>query len=89
MKYFETQLKDGTDEIVEIEVHCNPQIFQFVIDYINGLDSLSPSELTTQARLTSANLIPILVSANFLQIQQLEYDCLEYWRLNFIEIMGE
>ena len=24
MKYFEKQLKDGTDEIVEIEVHCNP-----------------------------------------------------------------
>jgi hypothetical protein len=27
MKYFEEQLKDGTDEIVEIEVHCNPHIF--------------------------------------------------------------
>ena len=65
MKYFETQLKDGTDEIVEIEVHCNPQIFQFVIDYINELDTVKQ---TTQARLTPANLIPILVSANFLQI---------------------
>jgi hypothetical protein len=38
MKYFEAQLKDGTDEIVEIEVHCNPHIFQFVIDYITELD---------------------------------------------------
>jgi hypothetical protein len=38
-------LKDGTDEIVEIEVHCNPHIFQFVIDYITELDDEGPSKL--------------------------------------------
>ena len=64
MKYFETQLKSSTDEIVEIEVHCNPHIFQFVIEYITQLDS----QLKSKAHLSNDNLISILVSANFLQI---------------------
>ena len=45
MKYFERQLKDGTDEIVEIEVHCNPIIFSFVIDFITALDDAETGKM--------------------------------------------
>jgi hypothetical protein len=67
MKYFERQLKDGTDEIVEIEVHCNPQIFSFVIDFINALDNAEQGKTPVpRDNLQASNFIPILVSANFL-----------------------
>jgi hypothetical protein len=60
-------LKDGTDEIVEIEVHCNPQIFGFVIDYITNLDNAEMGKSPIpRGSLSASNFIPILVSANFL-----------------------
>jgi hypothetical protein len=41
-----------------------------VIDYINELDEEGAAKLTksVQKKLTPANFIPVLVSANFLQI---------------------
>ena len=36
MRYFNSHIKDiqdGTDEIIDIQVKCNPTIFKFLLEY--------------------------------------------------------
>ncbi|CAI2387104.1 unnamed protein product [Moneuplotes crassus] len=69
MKYFEKYLK-STDsaEDVDISVHCDVSIFEWLINYINDRDT----------KLTTHNVIPILISAEFLIIRRLIDECIGF-----------
>ena len=65
MKYFEKHLKmtDSVDDI-DISVHCDIKIFDWLINYLNEANP----------RIEVSNVIPILISADFLVMKRLIED---------------
>jgi hypothetical protein len=77
MKYFEKHLKmtDSADDI-DISVHCDIKIFEWLMDYLNN----------AKPNLEQEKVIPILISAEFLVMDRLIVDCIQYIVKNLSEI---
>jgi hypothetical protein len=130
MKYFQKCLKDiPQNEEIDISVHCDAQIFEWLIKYIelredklkrnnldkdslsewmikvnecspensNNLTAASSTKMDTTSELTqvstpgvphldSSNVISIMISADFLRIEPLTKQCLEYVVVNIQEV---
>lgn len=80
MAYFRSYLNgsESCDDI-DISVHCDIQIFQWLIKYLNEPDSPPP--------LDTANVISILISSQFLKMSRLVGLCLEFVCANVNEIL--
>lgn len=78
MKYFEKYLADqkALDEI-DISVHCDIQIFEWLMNYVHGLEP----------QLEIKTAVSILISSDFLQMQPLVDRALEYIADNLQEII--
>ena len=78
MKYFEKHLKmtDSADDI-DISVHCDIKIFEWLMSYLNEV----------YPRLEVSNVIPILISADFLVMGRLIEDCVKFIVKNLSEIV--
>jgi len=85
MKYFEKHLSeiDSTDEI-DIAVQCDIDIFEWLISYIR------PGYITQNnaPRLELINVVPILISADFLQMNRLINDCISFISKNLNAMAG-
>jgi hypothetical protein len=69
MKYFESYLsgvKNGDD--VDISVHCDVGVFEWLMEYMK-----EPSKV---GALDAQNVVSILISSNFLQMERLVRECL-------------
>ena len=91
MKYFQKHIRNdsGQNEIIDIQVQCDAQIFKFLLDYCTELKERGYVDVlrSPHLHLTPRKLFPILVSSDFLQIDQLMKDCLVYWTRNFQTVM--
>jgi len=80
MAYFQSYLNgsEASDDI-DISVHCDIQIFQWLIKYLNEPNSPPPLDTT--------NVISILISSQFLKMQKLVELCLQFVCRNANEIL--
>lgn len=81
MKYFQKCLKDiPLNEEIDISVHCDAQIFEWLIKYIEILEKQTPdiTQVSTPSvqQLDQTNVISIMISADFLRIEPLTGQCL-------------
>eukprot|EP00002_Diphylleia_rotans_P035861 TRINITY_DN7862_c0_g1_i3.p1 TRINITY_DN7862_c0_g1~~TRINITY_DN7862_c0_g1_i3.p1 ORF type:complete len:390 (+),score=56.15 TRINITY_DN7862_c0_g1_i3:764-1933(+) len=74
-KYFETYLaRHSRASKIGISVHCDWRIFQWLMQYIEKPES--------QPLINAQNVMSILVSSNFLMMEELVLHCIEYIRKN-------
>src|SRR5690606_39506337 len=74
MKYFRTYITDNCSfEDIDISVHCDINIFQWLMDYINKRDGKTP-------QLDIAWAISILISSDFLEMDELVETTLKFVR---------
>jgi len=80
MAYFQSYLNgsEACDDI-DISVHCDIQIFQWLIKYLNEPSAPPPLDTT--------NVISILISSQFLKMQKLVDLCLQFVCRNANEIL--
>lgn len=80
MKYFDSLLKDSDNkfEDIDISVHCDVEIFEWLMTYIHNID---PPALDTK------NVISILISSEFLQIDSLVDTCTSFISNHLNEIV--
>eukprot|EP00826_Nyctotherus_ovalis_P004188 TRINITY_DN1087_c0_g4_i2.p1 TRINITY_DN1087_c0_g4~~TRINITY_DN1087_c0_g4_i2.p1 ORF type:complete len:488 (-),score=38.64 TRINITY_DN1087_c0_g4_i2:630-2093(-) len=79
MKYFNQFKEEGTElEDLEISVHCDVSIFEWLIEYIQ-----SPS--TQKFSMKTSNVVSILISSEYLKMEELMKECIEY----FVKHIGE
>jgi len=79
MKYFESHLQNcQAVEDLEISVHCDVDIFDWLMQYINGEE---------RPRLEVAKVISILISSEFLQMEDLVLECLEFVKDNLERVV--
>jgi hypothetical protein len=81
MKYFETFLienENGYDDI-DISVHCDVDIFEWLMTYIHNLDSYPPIE--------QSMVVSILISSDFLQMDSLVEICTNFIAKNLGDIL--
>jgi hypothetical protein len=78
MKYFEKYLVGSTTiEDIDISVHCDVEIFEWLMKY------LQESE---QPELNVSNVISILISSDFLQMEGLVDKCIDFVRQNLEKV---
>ncbi|XP_049794514.1 SANT and BTB domain regulator of class switch recombination-like [Schistocerca nitens] len=83
MGYFAEVTTGQKLEDMDISVHCDITIFDWLMRWVK-------KDINTEQcapKLDAANVIPILVSAAFLQMDPLLEDCLEFCRNNMNEIV--
>lgn len=79
MKYFESHLQNcQAVEDLEISVHCDVDIFEWLMQYMLGKD---------RPQLEMNKVISILISSEFLQMQELVGQCLEFVAHNLEEVV--
>lgn len=79
MKYFESHLQScQTAEDLEISVHCDVEIFEWLMQYMLAKD---------KPQLEMAKVISILISSDFLQMNDLVKQCLEFTAKNLEEVV--
>ena len=79
MKYFESHLQNcQTTEDLEISVHCDVDIFEWLMQYMVAKD---------KPVLEMTKVISILISSDFLQMQDLVKQCLEYTAKNLEDVV--
>ena len=79
MKYFDKYLADSKNlEDIDISVHCDINIFDWLMRYIHKKDS----------KLEVKNAISILISSDFLQIPLLVEESVKFVSFNILEIIG-
>lgn len=70
MKYFEACLAGvSPDDEVEISVHCDIKVFEWLAEYMDGSREVST--------LDTKDVVSILISADFLQMRALVEECIE------------
>jgi len=80
MKYFESYLGgNGNYDEIDISVHCDVQVFEWLIQYIN-LPNNPPS-------LNVGSAISILISSDFLLMERLVTHCVEFVSSHLNEIL--
>ena len=69
MSYFANHLHDKRlDDLIEIDVHCDVEVFEWLMSYISKKNSA----------LEPRTVISVLISSNFLQMVDLEEACLNF-----------
>ena len=78
MKYFEKYLVGSTTiEDIDISVHCDVEIFEWLMKYLQE---------TEAPELNVSNVISILISSDFLQMDGLVEKCIEFVRQNLEKV---
>ncbi|EQC31786.1 hypothetical protein SDRG_10575 [Saprolegnia diclina VS20] len=73
MRYFCAYLSDsGSSEDIDISVHCDVGIFEWLYNYVHAANGVGTSPLT---KLGVENVTPILISSDFLQMDYLVNEC--------------
>jgi len=74
MKYFQDYLSCDTDkwEDVDISVHCDIKIFDWLITYVKNEND------EEQPKLGTNNVVSILISSDFLKMDKLVAKCIVY-----------
>lgn len=84
MGYFADITSGQKLEEMDISVHCDLEIFDWLIKWVKKEMYASQENWP---KLSAANVIPILVSASFLQMEPLLLDCLSYCHAHLSEIV--
>jgi hypothetical protein len=84
MGYFADITSGQKLEDMDISVHCDLEIFDWLIKWVKK-EMMASQE--NWPKLSASNVIPILVSASFLQMEPLLLDCLSYCHANLSEIV--
>lgn len=84
MGYFADITNGQKLEDMDISVHCDLEIFDWLIKWVKKEMMASPDNWP---KLSALNVIPILVSASFLQMEPLLCDCLSYCHAHLSEIV--
>lgn len=84
MGYFADITSGQKLEDMDISVHCDLEIFDWLIRWVKK-EMLASVE--NWPKLSALNVIPILVSASFLQMEPLLLDCLSYCHAHLSEIV--
>lgn len=79
MTYFRDFLDDSEEE-VDISVHCDLKIFEWLIDYI--------SSSTQKPELGRKELISILISSQFLGMDALVRECIQFFKVHANDIIS-
>jgi hypothetical protein len=84
MRYFADYLKDEPEQLeeVDISVHCDLDIFQWLMSFVNRRSSSSIPELEPRIA------ISILISSDFLKMDKLVLQSLDYIHQHINEIMA-
>ena len=83
MGYFADITSGQKLEDMDISVHCDLEIFDWLIQWVKK-DASSEDHWP---KLDSANVVPILVSASFLQMEPLLNDCLSFCHSRLSEVV--
>lgn len=79
MRYFRNYLTNNTAYDIDISVHCDVLIFEWLIRYIHQPDQPPP--------LDSSSVVSLLISSEFLEMAELIDLCLEYMSRHMNEIL--
>ncbi|KAL4223524.1 hypothetical protein ACF0H5_016995 [Mactra antiquata] len=84
MKYFAEYLSTDAQrwEEVDISVHCDVQIFEWLMKYVKRSDHAEKPKLEPN------NVISILISSDFLKMDSLVQECIEYCHGNMSAIVS-
>jgi hypothetical protein len=84
MRYFADYLKDEPDQVeeVDISVHCDLDIFQWLMSFVNRRTSPKIPELEPRIA------VSILISSDFLKMDKLVLQSLDYIHEHMNEIMA-
>lgn len=69
---------------MDISVHCDLEIFDWLIKWVKRDNNKSPD---TYPKLDPSNVVPILVSASFLQMEPLLLECLSFCHARLSEVI--
>ncbi|RLN73326.1 hypothetical protein BBJ28_00005861 [Nothophytophthora sp. Chile5] len=73
MKYFQAYLTEANEhDEIDISVHCDVEIFELLMEYMQQRDS------EWRPRITLENIASILVSSEFLQMDDLVEECVHF-----------
>lgn len=84
MGYFADITSGQKLEDMDISVHCDLEIFDWLIKWVKK-EMMASSD--NWPKLSALNVIPVLVSASFLQMEPLLCDCLSYCHAQLSEIV--
>lgn len=84
MGYFADITSGQKLEDMDISVHCDLDIFDWLIKWVKK-EMMASQE--NWPKLNASNVIPILVSASFLQMEPLLLDCLSYCHAHLTEVV--
>ncbi|XP_070203875.1 SANT and BTB domain regulator of class switch recombination-like isoform X3 [Littorina saxatilis] len=86
MKYFAEYLSTDTQrcEEVDISVHCDVQIFDWLINYVKR----GHKEIGDSPKLEANNVVSILISSDFLKMDTLVQECIKYCHRNMTAIVS-
>ncbi|KAK3703609.1 hypothetical protein QZH41_019145, partial [Actinostola sp. cb2023] len=91
MRYFAEYLSVEAQrwEEVDISVHCDVQIFDWLMRYVKKsiVETVKKGE-DRQPRLEPNNVISILISSDFLKMDNLVTECVQYCHENMSAIVG-
>ena len=76
MSYFANHMMEFKSGY-EIDVHCDMEVFEWLINHITGKSMVLEVE----------SVVSILISSNFLQMKQLETQCLEFIHKNINQVI--
>ena len=78
MKYFEKYLLDSkSPDDIDISVHCDITIFDWLMRYIHR----------KEPKIEVKNSVSILISSDFLQMQELVNECISYVVSNLHDVV--
>jgi hypothetical protein len=82
MKYFQAYLTDAVSlEEIDISVHCDVHIFQWLMTYVKNPDSPNAPNFDI------TNVVSILISSEFLQMEKLVQESLAYVRAHAVAVV--
>ncbi|XP_060598955.1 SANT and BTB domain regulator of class switch recombination-like isoform X3 [Ruditapes philippinarum] len=94
MKYFAEYLSTDAQrwEEVDISVHCDVQIFEWLMRYVKRSDVSDKPKLAAKnnkrQQMEPNNVISILISSDFLKMDSLVQECIEYCHGNMSAIVS-
>ncbi|KAG7401231.1 hypothetical protein PHYBOEH_002415 [Phytophthora boehmeriae] len=73
MKYFQAYLNEANEhDEIDISVHCDVEVFELLMEYMHQRSH------EWRPRITLENIAPILVSSEFLQMDELVEECVTF-----------
>ncbi|XP_075163673.1 uncharacterized protein LOC142236295 [Haematobia irritans] len=87
MGYFADVTAGQKLEDMDISVHCDIQIFDWLMKWVKSETSNSLDQGDGSPNLNVNNVVPILVSASFLQMEPLLLDCLSFCHSRLGEVV--